>query len=63
MSGASKEKDPFIASLGKIYAGYTGGFAAFVVLIAILEQMGVPDRILGYLLCLYRHYQPHPGRC
>jgi len=49
MSGASKEKDPFIASLGKIYAGYTGGFAAFVVIIAILEQMGVPDRILGYL--------------
>ena len=42
-------KDPFIASLGKIYAGYTGGFAAFVVLLAILEQMGVPDRILGYL--------------
>ncbi|MFM7420415.1 MAG: sodium:solute symporter family protein [Alphaproteobacteria bacterium] len=49
MSGASKEKDPFIASLGKIYAGYTGGFAAFVVIIAILEQMGVPDRILGYM--------------
>jgi len=49
MSGASKEKDPFIASLGKIYAGYTGGFAAFVVIIAILEQMGVPDRVLGYL--------------
>jgi cation/acetate symporter len=49
MSGATKEKDPFIASLGKIYAGYTGGFAIFVVLIAILEQMGVPDRILGYM--------------
>ena len=49
MSGATKEKDPFIASLGKIYAGYTGGFAAFVVIIAILEQMGVPDRILGYM--------------
>ena len=49
MSGAAKEKDPFIASLGKIYAGYTGGFAIFVVLIAILEQMGVPDRILGYM--------------
>jgi cation/acetate symporter len=49
MSVSTKEKDPFIASLGKIYAGYTGGFAVFVVLIAILEQMGVPDRILGYL--------------
>jgi cation/acetate symporter len=49
MSGSTKTKDPFIASLGRIYAGYTGGFAAFVVLIAILEQMGVPDRILGYM--------------
>lgn len=49
MSASAKPKDPFIASLGKIYAGYTGGFAAFVVMIAILEQMGVPNRILGYL--------------
>jgi cation/acetate symporter len=49
MSASAKEKDPFIASLGKIYAGYTGGFALFVVIIAILEQLGVPDRILGYL--------------
>jgi cation/acetate symporter len=46
---AAKDKDPFIASLGKIYAGYTGGFALFVIIIAILEQFGVPDRILGYL--------------
>jgi cation/acetate symporter len=49
MSTTTKAKDPFIASLGKIYAGYTGGFAVFVVLLAILEQMGVPDRIIGYL--------------
>ena len=46
---SAKEKDPFIASLGKIYAGYTGGFALFVIIIAILEQFGVPDRILGYM--------------
>jgi len=49
MSASSGEKDPFIAQLGKIYAGYTGGFAVFVILLAILEQMGVPDRIIGYL--------------
>lgn len=49
MSASTGTKDPFIASLGKIYAGYTGGFAVFVVLLAILEQMGVPDRIIGYL--------------
>jgi cation/acetate symporter len=47
MSG-SAQKDPFIASLGKIYAGYTGGFAAFVIILAILEQFGVAPRILGY---------------
>ncbi len=49
MSASAKPKDPFIASLGKIYAGYTGGFAVFVIIIAILEQMGVPNRTLGYL--------------
>jgi cation/acetate symporter len=49
MSTSSGEKDPFISSLGRIYAGYTGGFAVFVVLLAILEQMGVPNRIIGYL--------------
>src|SRR5512147_1129159 len=49
MSASTGEKDPFISQLGKIYAGYTGGFAVFVVLLAILEQMGVPDRIIGYL--------------
>jgi len=42
-------KTDFISNLGRIYAIYTGGFAAFVILIAILEQMGVPNRILGYL--------------
>ncbi|HEX6959096.1 MAG TPA: sodium:solute symporter family protein [Ferrovibrio sp.] len=39
----------FIDNLGKIYGIYTGGFAAFVILLAILEQMGVPNRIIGYL--------------
>ncbi len=49
MSASAGEKDPFIGALGKIYAGYTGGFVVFVILLAILEQMGVPDRIIGYL--------------
>lgn len=39
----------FLANLGKVYAIYTGGFFAFVVFIAILEQMGVPNLVLGYL--------------
>ena len=39
----------FLANLGKVYAIYTGGFLAFVILIAILEQLGVPNKILGYM--------------
>ena len=38
----------FLANLGKIYALYTGGFFAFVALFAVLEQMGVPNRLIGY---------------
>ncbi|MFL1462334.1 sodium:solute symporter family protein [Roseococcus sp. DSY-14] len=49
MSASTGGKDPFISNLNKIYAGYTGGFLAFVVILGILEQMGVPDRIIGYL--------------
>ena len=42
-------KGSFIDNLGKIYGIYTGGFLGFVVFIAILEQLGVPNRVLGYL--------------
>ncbi|MGE0766965.1 MAG: sodium:solute symporter family protein [Hyphomicrobiaceae bacterium] len=38
----------FLDNLGKIYAIYTGGFFAFVVVLAVLEQLGVPNRIIGY---------------
>jgi cation/acetate symporter len=43
------EKDAFLSQLNKIYAGYVGGFAVFVLILAALEQMGVPDKIIGYL--------------
>ena len=39
----------FVSNLGKIYGMYTGGFAAFVILLAILEQVGVPNNVLGFL--------------
>jgi cation/acetate symporter len=38
----------FLANLGKIYAGYTGGFIGFTILLAILEQLGVPNKFIGY---------------
>ncbi|MFN3398989.1 MAG: VC_2705 family sodium/solute symporter, partial [Ferrovibrio sp.] len=39
----------FIDNLGKIYGIYTGGFAGFVIVLAILEQMGVSNQVIGYL--------------
>jgi cation/acetate symporter len=45
----SSDGGDFTSNLGRIYAIYTGGFFAFIVLIAILEQLGVPNQILGYL--------------
>ena len=39
----------FLANLKKYYSFYTGGFLAFILLVAILEQMGVPNKILGYI--------------
>ncbi|HWK95601.1 MAG TPA: sodium:solute symporter family protein [Pseudolabrys sp.] len=32
-----------------MYATYTGTFLGFIILLAILEQVGVPNKILGYL--------------
>jgi cation/acetate symporter len=43
----------FTSNLGRIYGTYTGGFVAFVVLLAILEQVGVPNRIIGYLFVFF----------
>jgi cation/acetate symporter len=36
-----------------MYGTYTGGFVAFIVFLAILEQVGVPNRILGYLFVFF----------
>ena len=46
-------KGDFISNLGKVYGIYTGGFLAFVVLLAILEQVGVPNQIIGYLFVFF----------
>ena len=43
----------FIKNLGRMYGTYTGGFIGFIVLLAILEQMGVPNKILGYLFVFF----------
>jgi cation/acetate symporter len=43
----------FIKNLGRMYGTYTGGFVGFIVLLAILEQVGVPNKILGYLFVFF----------
>ena len=45
--------DAFYKQLGRMYGIYTGGFVAFIVLLAILEQVGVPNKILGYLFVFF----------
>jgi cation/acetate symporter len=39
----------FNANLKKYYSFYTGGFIAFIILVGILEQLGVPNKVLGYV--------------
>jgi len=40
----------FLDNLGKIYAIYTGGFIVFVILLAIGEQLGLSNKMIGYTL-------------
>src|ERR671921_881475 len=43
----------FIKNLGRMYGMYTGGFLAFIILLAVLEQVGVPNKYLGYLFVFF----------
>src|SRR5215216_3017605 len=45
--------DAFYRQLGRMYGTYTGGFLAFIILLAVLEQVGVPNKILGYLFVFF----------
>jgi cation/acetate symporter len=49
---AAQTQAQFNAALKKYYSFYTGGFVAFVIVLAIIEQMGVPQRVLGYIFLL-----------
>jgi cation/acetate symporter len=53
MATSTARSNDFIANLGKIYGMYTGGFFAFVIFLAILEQVGVPNQIIGYLFVFF----------
>jgi len=42
----------FRQQLNKVYGFYTGGFLAFVVVLAVLEQMGLPREWIGFIFLL-----------
>ena len=41
-------KGNFIDNLPKVYGIYTGGFIAFIILMAIGEQMGMSAKAIGH---------------
>ncbi|MCZ6797383.1 MAG: cation acetate symporter, partial [Gammaproteobacteria bacterium] len=49
----STKSGDFIDNLPKVYGMYTGGFLAFVLLMAILEQMGVGSDTIGILFVAF----------
>ncbi|HWV82520.1 MAG TPA: sodium:solute symporter family protein [Hyphomicrobiaceae bacterium] len=53
MATQSSANAEFYRNLGRMYGAYTGTFIGFVILLAILEQVGVPNRILGYLFVFF----------
>jgi cation/acetate symporter len=49
MATSTAGKGDFLNNLGRVYTIYTGGFIAFVLLMAILSAAGVPNKVIGYL--------------
>ncbi|HMS26061.1 MAG TPA: cation acetate symporter [Burkholderiaceae bacterium] len=47
--GENQSQSDFKKGLNKVYTWYTGGFISFVIVLAILEQMGLPRAWIGYL--------------
>jgi len=47
--GDGQSQGDFKKGLNKVYTWYTGGFVGFVLVLAILEQMGLPKNWIGYL--------------
>ncbi|HEU5295756.1 MAG TPA: sodium:solute symporter family protein [Burkholderiaceae bacterium] len=42
----------FKSQLNKVYGWYTGGFIAFILILAVLEQMGLPKNWIGFIFLL-----------
>jgi len=46
-------KNTFIDNLPKIYGMYTGGFIAFIILMAVMEQLGMSGDTIGILFVAF----------
>ncbi|NGO52410.1 sodium:solute symporter family protein [Allomesorhizobium camelthorni] len=53
MANTTAGGSDFTANLGRVYGIYTGGFIAFIILMAILSGLGVPNRVIGYLFVAF----------
>jgi cation/acetate symporter len=53
MATQTSAADSFYKQLGRMYGTYTGAFIAFIILCAILEQLGTPNRVVGYLFVFF----------
>ncbi|MFN0162694.1 MAG: sodium:solute symporter family protein [Burkholderiales bacterium] len=52
MASSRAERSAFLKQLKGAYTWYTGGFVVFVVVLAILEQMGLTRQWIGYIFLL-----------
>ena len=51
-STSASDNKAFKSQLNKVYGWYTGGFIAFVIVLAVLEQMGLPRNWIGFTFLL-----------
>ena len=52
VSGGVQSGADFKKQLNRVYAWYTGGFLAFVIVLAVAEQMGLPRNWIGFIFLL-----------
>ena len=46
---AAADNQAFKKQLNKVYGWYTGGFIAFIIILGVLEQMGLPRNWIGFI--------------
>jgi cation/acetate symporter len=51
-ASSAQANKAFKSQLNKVYGWYTGGFLTFVVVLAILEQMGLPREWIGFIFLI-----------